>query len=262
MFATEDYVVALRQHVLAAIATIFIGAFCIKAWRLFNRSQPQTQMGQPQTQMGPAPLLQCIIRRRSVFPKDWIDRPVQKATMNRLLEAAMWAPYHGSVPPWRFVVLGRKTMIQMQHMTLAFYDSRWRDVGWADGKHGEEESYLKWRKMTEDEIKGRWGPASYMVAIIMRRQAGSKRISKWEEAAATACAVQNIHLQASTDPGLACYWSSWHDAARKSDEMRLFLGMASEDRCMGFFLVAACEPALKDIRTRRPETHLSVEWRD
>ena len=29
----------------------------------------------------------------------------------------------------------------------------------------------------------------YMVAIVMQRQAGSKRIPEWEEAAATACAV-------------------------------------------------------------------------
>ena len=41
-----------------------------------------------------------------------------------------------------------------------------------------------------------------------------------------------------------------------------FLGMGSEDRCLGFLMVAACDPALKDGRKRRPETHLSVEWRE
>ena len=133
--------------------------------------------------------------------------------MERMLEAAMWAPYHGSVPPWRFVVLARQAMVEMQRMTLAFYDQHWRDVGWANGKRGSEEQYLKWRAMTEEEIDGRWGPVSYMVAIVMRRQAGSKRMPEWEEAAATACAVQNMHLQACAQPGLACYWSSWHEAA-------------------------------------------------
>jgi len=29
---------------------------------------------------------------------------------------------------------------------------------------------------------------------------------------------------------LACYWSSWHDAARDSEMMREFLGMGAEDR--------------------------------
>ena len=107
----------------------------------------------------------------------------------------------------------------------------------------------------------RWGPVSYMIAIVNRRQAGSKRMPEWEEAAATACAVQNMYVQASAHAGLACYWSSWHDAARDSRDMRRFLAMGDEDRCLGFFIVAACEPRLKDSRTRRPETHLSVEWR-
>merc|ERR1719231_2236945 len=152
-------------------------------------------------------------------------------------------------------------MVDMQRATLAYYDANWREVGWANGKHGTEADYLKWRSMTEEEIDGRWGPVSYMVAIVMRRQAGSKRMAEWEEAAATACAVQNMHLQASTQTGLACYWSSWHEAARDSDAMRDFLGMGGEDRCLGFFMVAACDPTLKDSRSRRPEAHLSVEWR-
>ena len=31
-------------------------------------------------------------------------------------------------------------------------------------------------EMTEEEIDCRWGPVSYMVAIVMQRQAGSKRM--------------------------------------------------------------------------------------
>ena len=73
--------------------------------------------------------------------------------------------------------------------------------------------------------------------------------------------IQPLYNQASAVPGLACYWSSWHAAARDSDEMRAFLGMEREDCCLGFFMVAACDPALKDSRTRSRETHLAVEWR-
>ena len=43
--------------------------------------------------------------------------------------------------------------------------------------------------------------------------------------------------------------------------MCAFLGMDREDCCLGFFMVAACDPALKDSRTRSRETHLAVEWR-
>lgn len=209
----------------------------------------------------PPPLLECIRKRRSVFPRSYVPGSVPPATVHRLLEAAMWAPFHGSVPPWHYVVLGRDGMVRMQQMTLAYYDKHWREVGWANGKHGSEAEFLKWRRMTEEEIDGRWGPVSYMLAICMRRQAGSKRMAEWEEAAATACSVQNMHLQASAYAGLACYWSSWHDAARDSAEMREFLKIGEEDRCFGFFIVASCKQNLKDNRRRRPDTHLSVEWR-
>uniref|UniRef100_A0A6U2G0D4 Nitroreductase domain-containing protein n=1 Tax=Hemiselmis andersenii TaxID=464988 RepID=A0A6U2G0D4_HEMAN len=205
-------------------------------------------------------LLPCIRSRRSVFPKSYVDRQVKPHVMKKLLEAAMWAPFHGPRPPWRFVVLGRKAMIDMQRMTLNFYDNNWRETPrFGDGTEAE---YLSWRKRTEEEILGRWGPVSYMVAIVMQRQAGSKRMPEWEEAAAVACAVQNMHLQASAFPGVACYWSSWHAAARDSEDMRVFLGMGAEDKCLGYFIVAACEPTLKDFRERKPETHLSAEWRD
>ena len=208
----------------------------------------------------PAEVLECIRKRRSVFPRSYVPGNVPPAVMRQLLEAAMWAPYHGSAPPWRFVVLGRTAMVEMQRLSLSFYDANWREVGWANGKCGSEQEYLAWRRMTEDEIDSRWRPASYMVAIVMRRQAGSKRVPEWEELAATACAVQNMHLQASCEPSLACYWSSWHAAARDSDAMREFLGMGREDRCLGFFIVATCEPSV-DKRTRT-ESHLNAEWRE
>merc|ERR1719235_103457 len=126
----------------------------------------------------------------------------------------------------------------MQRRTLEYYDVNWQDH-W-----DSEEQYQSWRQRQEDAITGRWGNVSFMIAIVMRRQAGSKRMPEWEEAAATACAVQNMHVQATAFPGLGCYWSSWHGAFRDSDEMKRFLEMDAEDKCMGFFVVAACEPDL------------------
>ena len=86
--------------------------------------------------------------------------------------------HNHSKPPWRFIVLGKQSMRSMQELTLRYYDEKdkWRAAGrWAD-----EEAYARWREMTEGEITGRWGPVSYMIAIVMRRQAGSKRVPEWE----------------------------------------------------------------------------------
>ena len=206
-------------------------------------------------------VLSCILARRSVFPRHYVERDISAEIVQGLLDAAMWAPYHGSRPPWRFVVLGKEAMVAMQRLTLDFYDANWRTTGWADGKRGTDADYRKWRTMTEDEINGRWGPVSYMIGIVAQRQAGSKRLPMHEEIAATACAVQNMHIQAASVPGVACYWSSWHDAVRDSEAMRRFLSMGSEDACLGFFIVAACSLSLKDSRQREPSSHNAVDWR-
>lgn len=64
-----------------------------------------------------------------------------------------------------------------------------------------------------------------MIAICMARQAKpGKLMPLWEELAACACAVQNMHLMA-TSLGVAAYWSSWHCGARDSPEMLEFLGL-------------------------------------
>ena len=116
--------------------------------------------------------------------------------------------------------------------------------------------------MTYQEISGRWGPCSHMIAIIMRRQAGKKLLPEWEEAAAVAAVTQNMHLQSTKFPQLACYWSSWHDAARDSTEMKTFLNMKKEDKCLEFFIVAQVN---FQNRNRGRRTHerslLEVEWR-
>jgi len=69
------------------------------------------------------------------------------------------------------------------------------------------------------------------------------------------------HLQASEFPGLACYWSSWHTAFRDSVDHQKYLGMDAEDKCLGYFIVAAHDE-LKDSRSRKRSTHMTVEWRE
>ena len=93
-------------------------------------------------------------------------------------------------------------MVKMQNLTIKYYDQHWKDVGWAKGVHGSIFDFEAWRQMTKDEITGRWAPCSHMIAIIMRRQAGPKRIPEWEEAAAVAAATQNMHIQSTKFPQL------------------------------------------------------------
>ena len=219
-------------------------------------------------------VLPCIANRCSIFPKRYLRNPppLDPRIIQSLLDAAICGPYHGKCSkghdhPAKFVVLGKQAMVKMQHLTLDYYDKRWRQVGWGSGRSGTAEEYQAWRTMTYNEIEGRWGPCSYMIAIVMRRQSGPKLLPEWEEAAAVAAAVQNMHLQSTQFPHLACYWSSWHDAARDSDEMKAFLRMQEQDKCLGFFIVAQKDKFSSNRRShndwKRKATNRSmiVEWR-
>ena len=63
--------------------------------------------------------------------------------------------------------------------------------------------------------------------IGMVRQAKEKRAAEWEEIAAVACAVHNMHLALTSIPGTGGFWSShtWCRAARDSGEVRQYLGL-------------------------------------
>mmetsp|Transcript_1925 Transcript_1925/g.2956 ORF Transcript_1925/g.2956 Transcript_1925/m.2956 type:complete len:258 (+) Transcript_1925:104-877(+) len=214
-------------------------------------------------------VLPCIRSRCSIFPSAYLQDPppLDERIIQSLLDAALWGPYHGKCfsgcqHPAKFVVLGKQSMVEMQNMTLDYYDKNWKEVGWGSGNDGSSrEEYEIWRKMTQDEITGRWGPCCYMIAIIMRRQTGPKRLPEWEEGAAVAAATQNMHIQSTKFPQLACYWSSWHDAARDSDEMKNFLKMDDEDKCLGFFIVAQRKDPRSKDRRKRDKLVMGVEWR-
>lgn len=208
-------------------------------------------------------ILPCITSRRSIFPNAYAkdDAPeLDDRIISSLLAAARYGPFHGgrykqNMHPAKFVVLKKQGMVEMQKLTLRYYDMVWEEH-WST-----REDYLKWRATTEGEITGRWGPCTHMIAIVARRRSGPRVFPEWEELAATACAVQNMHLQSTKYEELACYWSSWHDAARDSRDMREFLGMSDEDRCLGFFVVARAKNPKYKPRRIRNEDIMEVVWR-
>ena len=54
-------------------------------------------------------IFELIQRRRSVFPAQYNEQPIKKSDIEKILEAANWAPTHKKTEPWRFkVLLGEK----------------------------------------------------------------------------------------------------------------------------------------------------------
>ena len=160
---------------------------------------------------------ELIKNRRSVFPRQYSEKIIDKEVIDKILENANWAPSHGKTEPWRFFVFEGKAKQKLGE----FQSNLYKNVTAPD-------LFLqaKFEKLKNAPMK-----ASHIVAIGMKRQE-TEKIPEIEEIEAVACAVQNMHLTA-TAYGIGGYWAS--GGATYTDEMKTFLGLGEKDKVLGFF---------------------------
>lgn len=135
-------------------------------------------------------LLASIRRRRSFKLQDLDPEPIDLGLVERMLEAANWAPSHGKTEPWRFVVFhgeGRRALGQA-------LGAAYRDVT-PEGAFTEEGLAA-----TRDKV---WKAP---VWIALGVEPDPARV-EWEELIAFGCAVMNAQLVA-CELGLGCKWTS------------------------------------------------------
>ncbi len=162
----------------------------------------------------------AIIRdRRTIQPKDFSPREVQRDIIDQVLGNAVWAPTHGMTQPWRFVVFTGTARQRLSDFMGAEYK-----------RCTPPERFLQ-RKY--DNHVQRPLQSSVVVALGMARDPNGK-IVLHEEQYSVACAVQNMHLTC-TAFGLGALWST--SAAVTGASMVEFLGLHPQDRCLGLFFL-------------------------
>ncbi len=162
----------------------------------------------------------AIRLRRSIKPEHMKPDPVDRDTLDRLFEAANWAPSHGLTEPWRFVVFqgtARRDLAEAICRTMA-----------DDGQDTLPPDDPRREKIT------RKTDTAPVVAAIVCAASTNPKIFEIEEVEATAMAVQNLHLAARA-LGLAGFWSSGKKAFHP--RMAEFLGLEPPARCLGFFYI-------------------------
>jgi nitroreductase len=183
-------------------------------------------------------IFDLIKKRRSVFPSTYIDKPIAKADIEKILETANWAPNHKKTEPWRFKVLQGDS----QRRLGEFLSKKYQEV---DSKPKQ----IKVRKLLENPKK-----AGALIVICMQRDA-KESVPEWEEIAATAMAVQNMWL-CCTELGIGSYWSS-PGLIKYMDE---FFDLNVGEKCLGFFYMGYYEAELPEV-TREPIED-KVVWMD
>ncbi|KAE8892474.1 hypothetical protein PF005_g9755 [Phytophthora fragariae] len=188
---------------------------------------------------------QLIAERRSVFPPDYDSaRQVPRAVLDKMLEAANWAPTHGRTEPWRFVVFeAPEKRLELGELLAGVYKSK---------VPADKFLETKYKKMVFNCTA-----SSHVIAICMKRQKSGK-IPEWEELCSVACAVQNMHLVA-TAHGVGAYWSSGPPITM-SQEMKDHLSLGEEDKCLGLFYVGVIKADAKIAKGARKPIAEKVTW--
>merc|ERR1719322_1065118 len=147
-------------------------------------------------------VLTLIKSRRSIMPKDYSGEEVSQEEIERLLEAANWAPTHHRSEPWRYVVIqGGNGVNDYLDMIENWYSDNKEQVS--------DQEYNHYSKKISN-VRNSWpGKVSHLIVIGMKRQAlADKKLPEWEEICAVASSVQNLHLALTSVPGMAGFWSS------------------------------------------------------
>ncbi|MFH6602494.1 nitroreductase [Maribacter algicola] len=170
-----------------------------------------------------------IRRRRSIFPNQYIDKPIAKSDIEKILQAANWAPTHKKTEPWRFKVLQGESQEKLGlFLSLKYLETEPRP------------KEFKAKKLMDNPKR-----AGAIIVICMQRDS-LESLPEWEEIAATAMAVQNMWL-CCTEMGIGCYWSS-PGLIKYMDE---FFELAPREKCLGFFYMGYYEGEIPEM-TRRP----------
>lgn len=170
-------------------------------------------------------IFDIIKRRRSIFPAQYNDRPISKEDIEKVLEAANYAPTHKKTEPWRFKVLQGESKEKLGlFLSLKYMET---DV---------KPKQFKVKKLIQNPKK-----AAVVIAICMQRDS-SESLPEWEEVAATAMAVQNMWL-CCTEMGIGSYWSS----PGLIEYMDDFFELNPGEVCLGFFYMGYYDEEISEV---------------
>lgn len=181
-------------------------------------------------------IIEIIKNRRSIFPKDYIQKPIENEVLLSLLECANQAPTHRLTQPWRFKIFKGAGLELLANEMVREY----KEIT-------PSESFLQKKS---DSIHEKVMQSGAVLAICMQV---SGNVPEWEELAAVACSVQNIWLAASA-MGIGAYWST----PALIHSLNSFLKLEDDEKCIGLFYMGYHEEELR--KGNRTPIEEKITW--
>lgn len=167
-----------------------------------------------------ATILKHIIEeRRSIFPKDYTDKPIPEPIINEVLSNAVLAPNHKRTKPWRFKVFKGEEKQKLAQELQNIYRETTPDFQFLQKKY--------------DDIGFKINKANVVISIVVQY---SQLVPDWEEIAATAMAVQNMYLTCTANK-VGCYWSSPKIVNHLKDSLKI----EENQQCLGLFYMGSLD---------------------
>ena len=143
--------------------------------------------------------------------------PVPRALIEKLLAAAVQAPNHYKVRPWRFVILTGRGRDQLGHILAASLLDRISDLS----------------PEVLDKTRALPLRAPVLIAVGVDKPTEEK-VKEIENIAAVAAACQNLLLAAEAE-GLAVKWRTGEWA--RDDKVKEFLGFSADQHLVAFLYI-------------------------
>ncbi|HZS89668.1 MAG TPA: nitroreductase [Chloroflexota bacterium] len=144
--------------------------------------------------------------------------PVPRELVERVIEAATWAPNHHLTRPWRFVVVTGRAREELGAAFAASLRSR------LDNPSDERTAVL----LERERAKPLRAPVLIAVAVV---PSSDPKVKEVEEIAAVAAGVQNMLLAAAA-LGLGAMWRTGDPAY--DPPVKRFLGLPDEAHLLAF----------------------------
>jgi nitroreductase len=186
---------------------------------------------------------QLIRERRSTYPVNFDPaHKIDNGLIVEMLDTAVWAPSHGLTQPWIFKVFCGKGIHDFFHKMMDVY----REI--------TPEDKIRAGKLTGYEEK--INQVSHVIAVCMKRDP-VRKYPEVEEIVATACVIENIYLCINAY-GIAGYLSTGNICY--TQQMKEYLGLGSEDHCLGFFQLGYPKSGLKRPERKRIPAAEKTFW--
>jgi nitroreductase len=164
--------------------------------------------------------LEALLTRRTVPPAKMTAPGPDAAALDRLIAAAVAAPDHGVLRPWRFILVEGAARAELGRLFAAAIGAEHPELGEAE-----------LAKQREAPLR-----APVILIVACKTQPAHPKIPEVEQIASAAAACQNLLLAAHAQ-GYAAKWATGRPAY--SPGVKAALGLAPADHIIGMLYLGA-----------------------